>query len=1390
VSLDAPNNCYCTPIYGTTFNSGCEDGDVIARVILNTLDNNSGTGCPSGIAGYSDYTGDPLLTTTLSAGTSYGCTVFAGQWPEGYKAWIDYNQDGIFDNVTEVIGNTTSAVPGSGTIGVLGGSVTFPISLACNPTPGMYRLRIRCIFNNAGPFIDPCIFQSNWGETEDYLITIAPPPPCPQISGLIAEGITATTAGIDWNVGCAETEWDVDISLSSDTALIGTPSNGGLSDDTLSIIGLTAGTAYYAHVRAVCGPGVVSEWSTIAFSTTPSNNTCATAENLVQNASCVVTNGFNTSASASGAALAACAPFDATQDVWYEFTVINSTIVLNVDFITATNLGFAIYPACGGPDVLCGVLGDSLDNTIAGFTIGDQFFLRIFSNAANAGTFNICITTPPACVLPFGLAATNVSTNTADLSWFEGGTATAWDIYLGLAGFDTTGLAPTFTGVTNPYTAIGLTADEDYEFYVAGTGCSTYEGPFAFTTLPAPPVNDECANAIVVFGGYTVTGFSTVGATGTDITSCVFNDVNSVWFSYTPTCDLTVEVNTFGSNYDTGLAVFDACGGTELACNDDSGGGVQSSVTFSAIANTTYLIRIAGYSGSTGNINFTVVETTLCPCINNVWTGATNTDWSDGTNWTCGVAPTSACSSGSDNAIIPAGAATNPVITGVQGVGNLQIGTGESITIDGTLQACGNVSHLGTPVSGLGDLEFMGATAQTIMGSGRLGNMEVNNVTGVTVMASANTGVTGSCVLTVGTLTNTGSFSLFSNLAGTAYLDDFTGAGSYSGNITVQRFVASGPAVTGGLGQHYFGSAVDGGVVSGLDNTYTGFPLGQIIPLGCDPNQLDAASPYSNLFEWNESGPYPTNCAQEGWEAISASAPLENSRGYSGWMDLGQTLTVTGAPNTGGGASLAYSASAPSAPISITDARGWHLLANPYPSPLDISAVTNDNFSSPQYYDGTSASGYSGTFQPGFISGTIPVMQGFVAQTAGAETFQPDNSDRVASNLNVFYKSNNWFDYKLEVQVEVDGNRDITYLYYSNNNTDQFDIVGDCVKRSSDINKPTLYTKLASEEMSLNGYNLNDLGTSIPMGLIAPENATYTFSFDGIETFPANTDIYVEDLLTGTYHNVMNGSYTFNADPAENGTDRFMIHYVLPASFNLIEPSCEDAMAYLLENTNDGRNLEISNDGVVEMSGVLDGSSNELFAGDYAVEVFDNYGGSQTYIFLIDEVVAVDAQINASSTIIEEGEAIDFDYNGSGATSFNWYVNSQLVAQTQMFNYQFDLPGTYEIEMKAANNVCNASAVQTITVNEKTTGIVNVGDIGTLSIYSNENADIILDFQNMNQGAVQASIYNLLGQELATRIVQSVGKQEISNVSWANGYYIVKVKIGDQVINQTMLLNK
>ena len=98
--------CYCIP----QSSSGCSIGDLIARVILNTLDNNSGTNCPSGTTGYSDYSQDSLLTTTLMPSTSYDCKVFTGSYSQGMAVWIDYNDDGIFDNVTERVGYSNGQV--------------------------------------------------------------------------------------------------------------------------------------------------------------------------------------------------------------------------------------------------------------------------------------------------------------------------------------------------------------------------------------------------------------------------------------------------------------------------------------------------------------------------------------------------------------------------------------------------------------------------------------------------------------------------------------------------------------------------------------------------------------------------------------------------------------------------------------------------------------------------------------------------------------------------------------------------------------------------------------------------------------------------------------------------------------------------------------------------------------------------------------------------------------------------------------------------------------------------------------------------------------------------------------------------------------------------------
>jgi len=259
----------CVP--ATTY--GCTDGDVIARVMLNTLDNNSGTGCPSGTAGYSNYTSNASLTTTLLPSSTYNCTVYAGQYPEGYAAWIDYNDDLVFDNSTERIGYSNGQVAGSGSVGVLGSSAVFPITLACTPPAGNHLLRVRAMYNTNGIDVTPCT-ANYYGETEDYMITISAAPACPSPGLMSSITTTANTALLTWATNCSSSS-NYDFQYGSTGFTLGTGtilSNQAVTisapNASFNLTGLNSGTTYDVYFRANCGNGVTSSWSLASAFTT------------------------------------------------------------------------------------------------------------------------------------------------------------------------------------------------------------------------------------------------------------------------------------------------------------------------------------------------------------------------------------------------------------------------------------------------------------------------------------------------------------------------------------------------------------------------------------------------------------------------------------------------------------------------------------------------------------------------------------------------------------------------------------------------------------------------------------------------------------------------------------------------------------------------------------------------------------------------------------------------------------------------------------------------------------------------------------------------------------------------------------------------------------------
>jgi hypothetical protein len=114
----------------------------------------------------------------------------------------------------------------------------------------------------------------------------------------------------------------------------------------------------------------------------------------------------------------------------------------------------------------------------------------------------------------------------------------------------------------------------------------------------AQPANDDCSMPTVLAIG--ANSGDTSGATGTDISSCAFNDALDVWFTFTAPTAGNYTFNTIGTTVDTVLSALDGCAGGEIICNDDGAGFPASLISLSLAANQVATIRLAGYNNTQG----------------------------------------------------------------------------------------------------------------------------------------------------------------------------------------------------------------------------------------------------------------------------------------------------------------------------------------------------------------------------------------------------------------------------------------------------------------------------------------------------------------------------------------------------------------------------------------------------------------------------------------------------------------------------------------------------------------------------------------------------------------------------------------------------------------------
>ena len=335
--------------------------------------------------------------------------------------------------------------------------------------------------------------------------------PCKRPTGLAATDVTLTSATVTWT-GEGNT-FNLQYKASNATDWTGV---GGLSGFSYNLTGLTSNTTYYVRVQQVCDEDT-SSWRTTTFTTPMGIPLVETFD--ATNCPSIWTSSYWNFGSNNGVFdnHAYCYTSYARLNAWLVSPTVRmeNGVFLSFDMALTSSMGTStpqggahdkfevLITADGGStweilrqwdnngseyvynNIPCSADGENVSfdlSSYAGQNIAIAFYVETLGYPGNNYLHidNVRIDYSLPCKRPTGLVATDVTTNSATLSWTESGIATAWQICLNN---DTTN----FIDVTsNPYTLSALTEGTSYSVMVrANCGnedASDWSIPVTFTT--------------------------------------------------------------------------------------------------------------------------------------------------------------------------------------------------------------------------------------------------------------------------------------------------------------------------------------------------------------------------------------------------------------------------------------------------------------------------------------------------------------------------------------------------------------------------------------------------------------------------------------------------------------------------------------------------------------------------------------------------------------------------------------------------------------------------------------------------------------------------------------------------------------------------------------------
>ncbi len=346
----------------------------------------------------------------------------------------------------------------------------------------------------------------------------------------------------------------------------------------------------------------------------PANNDCVNATNLPVNASCVLTSGTTIGATEDLIPDPSCDP-GSINDVWYSFNSgAYTSINITVNLVTASWIGIEMFTACGtlAPGIsLGGNVGNCDFNTsapnptvVSGLTPNTVYRFRLFTNVTYdiAGTFTVCLTTPPpptVTVYSSTICAGGSATITATPSvaggtylWSNGATTPSITVTPGT----TTNYSVTYTyngvatnsGIVTVNAAPVISAGNDLAI------CSGAQATLSGTGGVSYSWNNGISNGIP----FTPLATATYTVTATDANGCTNTDQVLVTVNPNPTVNGGIDQSVCAG----GSATLSGSGASTYTWS----GGVTNGVAFIPTVTTTYTVTGTSAAGCVGTDQVTI----------------------------------------------------------------------------------------------------------------------------------------------------------------------------------------------------------------------------------------------------------------------------------------------------------------------------------------------------------------------------------------------------------------------------------------------------------------------------------------------------------------------------------------------------------------------------------------------------------------------------------------------------------------------------------------------------------------------------------------------------------------------------------------------------------------